>query len=106
MTPHLYVCETPVMPVVTLNLEPANQPEVLALIAQLDEYQRPLYPVESHHGADIDALSRPDVLFAVARGETRQAIACAALIVGPEYAELKRMYTLPSQRGRGWWKSI
>lgn len=82
-------------------LEPAAQPEVQALIEQLDAYQRPLYPAESHHGIDIDALSRPNVLFAVARGDAGEAIGCGALVVGAEYAELKRMYTLPGHRGRG-----
>lgn len=37
-------------------LEHPNQPEILALIEQLDEYQKPLYPAESHHGIDISAL--------------------------------------------------
>jgi putative acetyltransferase len=47
--------------------EPANQPEVLALIEQLDAYQMPLYPAESHHGIDVAVLSQPNVIFAVAR---------------------------------------
>lgn len=82
-------------------LERAQQPEVLALIEQLDAYQKPLYPAESHHGIDIDALSQGNVLFAVARNGTGQAVACGALVVGKTYAELKRMYTQPDQRGKG-----
>ena len=81
--------------------EPANQPEVLALIEQLDAYQMPLYPAESHHGIDVAALSQPNVIFAVARDESGHAVACGAIVIEPAYGELKRMFTLPSHRGQG-----
>ena len=93
-------------PNMNVTLEPANQPDVLALIDELDAYQKPLYPAESHHGIDIDALSQPNVLFAVARDDAGRAIGCGALVVGDTYAELKRMYTLPAQRGRGVAKAL
>ncbi len=86
---------------ITVSLEPAAQPEVIALIEALDAYQIPLYPAESHHGIDMAALSEPNVLFAVARDGQGVAVACGAIVVGPEYGELKRMYTLPSHRGQG-----
>ncbi|OWQ88329.1 GNAT family N-acetyltransferase [Roseateles terrae] len=85
----------------TVSLEPAAQPEVIALIEALDAYQVPLYPAESHHGIDMAALSAPNVLFAVARDGQGAAVACGAIVVGAEYGELKRMYTLPSHRGQG-----
>ncbi|MET0351544.1 MAG: GNAT family N-acetyltransferase [Rhizobacter sp.] len=87
-------------------LEPADQPDVLALIDELDAYQKPLYPPESHHGIDVAALSQPNVLFAVARDDDGRAVACGALVVGDDFAELKRMYTAPPQRGRGVAKAI
>jgi hypothetical protein len=80
--------------------EPANQPEVLALIEQLDAYQMPLYPAESHHGIDMAALSQPNVIFAVARDPSGQAVACGAIVIEPAYGELKRMFTLPSHRAK------
>ncbi len=86
---------------ITVSLEPAAQPDVIALIEALDAYQIPLYPAESHHGIDMSALSQPNVLFAVARDGQGRAVACGAIVVGPEYGELKRMYTLPSHRGQG-----
>lgn len=86
---------------ITVSLEPAAQPDVIALIEALDAYQIPLYPAESHHGIDMTALSQPNVLFAVARDRQGRAVACGAIVVGPEYGELKRMYTLPSHRGQG-----
>ena len=88
--------------------ESPDQPEVLALIDELDAYQKPLYPAESHHGIDLDALRQPHVLFAVARDDEAPgapAVACGAVVLetahGPLYGELKRMYTRPSHRGRG-----
>ncbi len=86
---------------ITVSLEPAAQPDVIALIEALDAYQIPLYPAESHHGIDMAALSQPNVLFAVARDGEGRAVACGAIVVGPDYGELKRMYTLPSHRGQG-----
>lgn len=86
---------------ITVSLEPAAQPDVIALIEALDAYQVPLYPAESHHGIDMAALSQPNVLFAVARDGEGRAVACGAIVVGPDFGELKRMYTLPTHRGQG-----
>lgn len=88
-------------PAFVLALEPAQQPDVVALIEALDAYQIPLYPAESHHGIDLTALSRPEVIFAVARDGDGVAVGCGAIVVGPDFAEFKRMYTQPSHRGLG-----
>ena len=45
-----------------IAFESPRQPDVVALIEELDAYQRPLYPAESHHGIDIDQLDAPHVL--------------------------------------------
>jgi putative acetyltransferase len=84
-----------------IALEPAAQPEVLALIEALDAYQKPLYPAESFHGIDLDALSRPNVLFAVARDANGMAMGCGAIVVEAGVGEIKRMYTEPRVRGKG-----
>jgi putative acetyltransferase len=86
---------------VRIGLERPDQPEIAALIEELDAFQRPLYPAESHHGIDIAALAEPAVLFAVARSSDGEAVACGAIVLEPEYGELKRMYTKPRFRGRG-----
>jgi putative acetyltransferase len=84
-----------------ISLESPNQPDVVQLIDDLDAYQKPLYPPESHHGIDIAALSAANVLFAVARDEEGKALGCGAIVVGPGFGELKRMFVRPENRGQG-----
>lgn len=83
------------------TLESANQPEVIALIAELDAYQDSLYPPESRHALDLAALTQPNVLFAVARDATGQAVGCGAIVLGQESGELKRVFVGPAARGQG-----
>jgi len=84
----------------TIDLERPDQEEVIGLIDALDAYQKPLYPLESFHGIDLQELLQPQVLFAVAR-ESGRAVGCGAVVVSPEHGELKRMYVDPRCRGRG-----
>lgn len=81
--------------------ERPDQPDVIALIDALDAYQKPLYPAESHHGIDIDALLHPRVVFAVARDAGGKAAGCGAMVVEGDWGELKRMYVDPRHRGQG-----
>lgn len=85
----------------TVSLESPDQPEVIALIEALDAYQMPLYPAESHHGIDINALASANTAFAVARSSDGKAVACGALVVYATHGELKRMFTQPASRGQG-----
>ncbi len=84
-----------------ISLESPDQPDVVQLIDDLDAYQKPLYPPECHYGIDIAALSAPDVLFAVARDAQGHAVGCGAIVVGPAFGELKRMFVRPENRGQG-----
>lgn len=84
-----------------INLERPDQPEALRLIDELDAYQKPMYPAESHHGIDIDALMQLNVLFALVREEGGEAIGCGAVVVEAEYGELKRMFLRHAHRGKG-----
>ncbi|HDR9185815.1 TPA: GNAT family N-acetyltransferase, partial [Burkholderia vietnamiensis] len=85
----------------TIALESPDQPDVIALIADLDAYQDTLYPPESRHALDLASLKQSNVLFAVARDIEGQAIGCGAIVVGPDFGELKRMYVSPRGRGQG-----
>lgn len=87
-----------------IALERPDQPAVVMLIDELDAYQKPLYPPESHHGIDIDALLRSNVKFAVVRTLDGVAMACGAVVLNDgthRHAELKRMYVRPEYRGQG-----
>jgi putative acetyltransferase len=82
-------------------LESPDQPQVLALIAELDAYQDSLYPAESRYALDLASLMQPHVLFSVARAASGEAVGCGAIVLGPAYGELKRMYVSPAARGTG-----
>lgn len=84
-----------------IALESPDQPDVIALVADLDAYQDTLYPPESRHLLDLASLTQPNVLFAVARDGAGEAIGCGAIVLGPEFGELKRMYVSPRGRGQG-----
>ncbi len=59
-----------------------------------------LYPAESNHLLDIDALRRPNVTFVVMRVDG-QAVGCGALVTtAGSWTELKRMFVSPAARGR------
>ena len=82
-------------------LESPDQPEVIALIGALDDYQRSLYPPESCHLLDLATLTQPHVLFAVARDGNGLAVGCAAIVLQAGDGELKRFYVQPGHRGLG-----
>jgi putative acetyltransferase len=84
-----------------IQLEPPKQAEIERLIDELDAYQKPLYPPESHHGINMQALMQPHVLFAVARALNGQAVGCCAMLLEADYGEVKRMYVSPTARGQG-----
>jgi putative acetyltransferase len=84
-----------------IAFESPDQPEVIALIAELDAYQDTLYPPESRHYLDLASLKQANVFFAVARDGTGRAIGCGAVVLQPEFGEIKRMYVSPRGRGQG-----
>jgi putative acetyltransferase len=84
-----------------VTLETPDQPEVIALIADLDAYQDTLYPAEARYALDLTALKKSNVVFAVARDSHGVAIGCGAVVVTEKSGELKRMYVCPANRGQG-----
>jgi putative acetyltransferase len=87
--------------VIRVSLETPNQPDVIALIAELDAYQRTLYPAEVAYALDLVSLSKPNVIFAVARNMDGAAMGCGAIVMNDVYGEIKRMYVRPDARGHG-----
>ncbi len=82
-------------------IESPDQPEVIALIADLDAYQDSLYPAESRYALDLESLKQSNVHFAVARDAQGVAIGCGAVVLYKGYGELKRMYVREHSRGKG-----
>lgn len=84
-----------------ITFETPNQPGVRELIGELDAYLYSLYPADNVYALDISSLSHPSVLFAVVRDTVGTAVGCGAIVIKPDYGELKRMYVRPQARGRG-----
>lgn len=89
-----------------ISFESPHQADAIALIAELDAYQSALYPPESHHALDLTSVAADRVLFVMARDDAGPAVGCGAVVLSPEYGELKRMVVRPEQRGLGIAKKI
>jgi putative acetyltransferase len=86
---------------VVITAERPDTPDAQALIEELEGHLETLYPRASRHGFSVEKLLRERVTFFVTR-DGNQAAGCGGiLIVGNEYAEIKRMYVRPGFRGRG-----
>ena len=85
----------------TLAPETPDQPEVIALIAELDAWQDTLYPPESRHALDLSSLMQARVRFHVARDADGRAVGCGAVVLTPDHGEIKRMFVRPDCRGQG-----
>ena len=82
-------------------IETIDQADGLALVSELDAHLEPLYPPESRHGLNVQALRAKNVFFVIARDEANLACGCGAVMFCDGYAELKRMYVRPANRKRG-----
>ena len=87
--------------------ERPDHPEVVALLAALDQYLGRLYEPQDNYIMDVEALLSGDVTFLVAERE-RQLVGCGAarrMVAEPTtddrpYGEIKRMVVLPRVRGQ------
>ncbi|HMK86984.1 MAG TPA: GNAT family N-acetyltransferase [Steroidobacteraceae bacterium] len=71
-----------------------------ALIRELDRYLGALYPAESNHLLNLNALAAGDVRFFAAWVDGEM-VGCGAIKKFRDYAEVKRVYVSPRARGRG-----
>jgi ribosomal protein S18 acetylase RimI-like enzyme len=73
---------------------------VQTLLADFDRYIAQLHPPESGYGLEVEELRSPNVRFVfVQRGG--ELVACGALRLDEDYAEIKRMYVVPEHRQSG-----
>jgi len=88
-------------------IEQAHAPttEIVELLGELDAVLSGPYAADQRHALSVEQLFRPDVRFFVARLDGA-AVACGGIGFYDGYAELKRMYSRPSVRGRGVAKAI
>jgi len=86
---------------VSIGTVDPRTPAIVTLIQELDEYLGPLYPAESNHLVDIDALAKPNVRFLAAKVDGLYKACGAIMIQGKDYAEVKRVYCSPTARGLG-----
>ena len=86
----------------SIELEQLSGPtsDAAALIAELDGVLGAVYEPEQRHGLSIEQVFEPHVRFFVARLDG-EAVGCGAVALFEGYAEVKRMYTRESLRGRG-----
>ena len=75
-------------------------PDIVGLLEAGDAAMAALYPAESNHMLDVDALRRPGVTFLAARRGGR-AVGCGAWVRRDSYGELKRLFVDPETRGHG-----
>ena len=84
-----------------IAVESPLQDDVRALIAALNDALHALTPPEHCHHLTVEQMAGDDTTLFVAR-EGGTAIACGALKRhAGGIGEVKRMYTMPSQQGRG-----
>ncbi len=94
-------------PEFSIQAERADQPDVVALLDELDRYLGSLYAPEHNHILGVQALLAPEVRFLVAR-QQGVAVGCGALRCmpaeaatgGQPYGEIKRMFVAPAHRGQ------
>ncbi len=70
------------------------------LLADFDRYLAELYPPESGYGLVVEELQSPNVRFVFVERDDA-VVACGALRLDTDYAEIKRMYVVPEQRQSG-----
>ena len=91
---------------ISVERESPRQPEVVDLISKLDAHVLGLYPPESNHLLDIEALCAPEIRFFVARYRGT-AVGCGAIRDDPAgYGEVKRMFVRPGLRKKGVGRAI
>ena len=88
-------------PKISIAPEDPRQEDVRRIIAESGAYLQTLYPSESNHLADVDALAARDALFLAARRNGELLGSIAFRLIAPGHAEIKRMFVRAEARGMG-----
>lgn len=92
---------------ISIRRERADHPQVVAVLAALDDYLLSLYPPEANYILSVQELLAPEVSFfaawqgerVVGTGAVRR-MAGEAATDGEAYGEVKRMFVNPALRGQ------
>jgi putative acetyltransferase len=88
--------------VTTVAVEPAEQPDVEALLGEGERYALSLYPPDSCYLLDVRELAAPGVTVWVARSDGGSALGMVALVEARDgTAEIKRLFVRDEARGLG-----
>ena len=88
-------------PEISIEPEDPRQADVRRIIAESGAYLQALYPSESNHVVDVDALAAPDAVVLVARRNGELLGSIAFRVIAPGHAEIKRMFVRAEARGNG-----
>ena len=88
-------------PEISIGPEDPRRADVRRIIAESGAYLQALYPSESNHLADVDALAASDAVFLAARRNGELLGSIAFRIIAPGRAEIKRMFVRVEARGVG-----
>jgi len=86
---------------ISIGPEDPRQADIRRMIAESDAYLQALYPAESNHLVDVDALAAPDTVFLAARRNSELLGSIAFRIIAPAHAEMKRLFVRHEARGTG-----
>ncbi|MCK0096150.1 GNAT family N-acetyltransferase [Yoonia sp. F2084L] len=77
-----------------------HHPKATALLKQSHALMQSLFPPEDNFYLDVDDLVAPDIHFYTAR-EGDDILGTGALMVKPDYGEVKSMFVSETARGKG-----
>ncbi|MEL6683841.1 MAG: GNAT family N-acetyltransferase [Pseudomonadota bacterium] len=77
-----------------------HHPQATALLKQSHALMKSLFPPEDNFYLDIDDLVAPNIHFYAAR-EGTEILGTGALMIKPDYGEIKSMFVSEAARGKG-----
>ena len=86
---------------ITITQQLPDSPAAIELITELEEHLATRYATEHRHGYSAARLAEENIPFFIIRDGAEPAGCSGLLLVGNEYAEVKRMYIRPAFRRRG-----